>query len=73
MKISAYTIANNCTDTTDCKAGIKEIRNEIRIIEAKNGKVPMFYYTRLGKLKDKLAKYKSTQSDDLGSISLMAT
>ena len=54
MKLSAYTIAANCLDKSDCKSGIQEIRNLIKYRELINKSVPYYVYTRLGKLEDKL-------------------
>lgn len=56
MKLSAYTIAANCSDKSDCQAGIDEIRDQIRFRELKGKSVPGYFYLRLGSLKDKLNK-----------------
>jgi len=56
MKLSAYTIAANCSDKSDCEAGIQEIRDYIKNREYLGYKVPAWVYIRLGKLKDKLMK-----------------
>ena len=57
MKLSAYTLAANCSDESDCQAGIDEIRDFIRYRENEKKKVPDYIYIRLANLKVKLQKY----------------
>lgn len=56
--LSAYTIAENCTDKSDCQAGIDEIRDLIKVYELTNKEVPLYFYTRLGNLKVKIEMVK---------------
>lgn len=56
MKLSTYTVAANCTDLTDIQSGIDDINAAMKRYGDKGSKVPYFYYNRLKKLNDKLAK-----------------
>ena len=53
-KLSAYTIASNCTDSIDIKDGIDEINEAIQMCIKRNRTVPSYYYVRLEKLETKL-------------------
>ncbi|PXV62344.1 hypothetical protein CLV62_12032 [Dysgonomonas alginatilytica] len=55
-KLSLYTIATNCTDLSDLQGGINDMKEAIRQYENKGRKVPYFFYNRLRKLNDKVAK-----------------
>jgi len=57
-KLSAYTIATNCSDKSDCQAGIDEIREQIRYRESIGKSIPDYYYLRLGSLKNKINSYE---------------
>lgn len=57
-KLSAYTIARNCSDLTDCQAGIKEIKEYMAYKESKGHKIPGTAYIRFYKLKKKEDKIK---------------
>jgi len=57
-KLSAYTIASNCTDKTDCRDGLNEIDDFIRRRKAVGLKVPIFVYGRQYRLSEKLKKVK---------------
>jgi len=50
IKLSAYTIASNCTNLTDAKDGFNEVNNAIRYYERYNKKIPTFFYLRSIKL-----------------------
>lgn len=54
-KLSAYTIATNCTDTTDLQNGIDEINETIKLRIKQGRKIPSYYYCRLKKLEKKLS------------------
>lgn len=53
MKLSAYTIAKNCTDANDCKVGLAELN--VYFDKTKTPKTSM--YIRLYKLSEKLKEY----------------
>lgn len=55
-KLSAYTIASNCTDLTDVQCGINDINKAIKEFTAKGEKVPKIHLKRLQKLKEKKHK-----------------
>lgn len=55
MKLSAYTIATNCTDLTDIKAGISELNEYFK----KTLKPTNTAYIRLYKLNLKLQKFEN--------------
>ncbi len=60
-KLSAYTIASNCSDMQDLKDGIQEIQERISQRLSYNIKIPAYYYYRLDKLikaKDKINRSK---------------
>ena len=50
-KLSAYTIAKNCTDITDCQYGIEELKNFIKFNYPNNTRLA---YNRLNALYKKL-------------------
>lgn len=54
-KLSAYTIAANCTDTTDLQSGIDEINEAIKLRTKQGQKIPSYYFCRLKKLEKKLS------------------
>jgi hypothetical protein len=54
--LSAYTVAQYCTDITDLTYGIEEIREKISQRNRANKRTPHYFYTRLSKLKEKLNK-----------------
>lgn len=56
VQLSAYTIADNCTDITDLQDGIDEIHAAIQVYNSRERKVPSFFYHRLSKLEYKLKK-----------------
>lgn len=60
-KLSAYTIASNCTDISDIDAGINELKQYFNACEKENKKPSNTAYVRLSKLslkRDKLQKRK---------------
>lgn len=61
-KLSAYTIADNCSDLNDIDFGIEEIREGIRRRDLMGLRIPLFYWNRLYKLKQKRLQMKETQS-----------
>lgn len=61
VQLSAYTIADNCTDITDLQDGIDEILAAIQVYKGKERKVPSFFYHRLLKLENKLKKKQSAK------------
>jgi len=54
--LSFYTIAKNCTDLSDLKAGLDEIKEYFRFCEKTNKKPLQIAYTRLAKLEWKKSK-----------------
>jgi len=56
MKLSAYTIAKNCTDITDLRDGIKEIEDYFS--KTTMPKRTKSSYIRYFKLHEKLKKYE---------------
>lgn len=58
-KLSSYTHAKNCTDITDLNDAINEIQEAIILYQKQKKKVPTFFYIRLSKLKNKIAKLKT--------------
>lgn len=57
--LSAYTMAKNCTDVSDCVAGINELTKFIEIYHSENLYVPATVYKRFAALwykREKLAK-----------------
>jgi len=59
-KLSAYTIARNCSDIGDVTTGIDEVRERIRERDRAYRKSPHYFYTRLSKLKEKLKELTCT-------------
>jgi len=58
-KLSAYTIANNCTDLSDVNAGMDELKEYFTACD-KAGKTPTATaYIRFSKLATKRDKFKS--------------
>lgn len=57
-KLSAYTIASNCTDLTDVQCGINDINEAIKDLADKGSKVPEMYIKRLHKLIEKKHKFE---------------
>ncbi len=53
-KLSNYTHAKYCLDSSDLMAGIQEIREAIENRNRDNKKIPYYYYVRISKLKEKL-------------------
>jgi len=58
MKLSAYTIAKNCSDLTDVEAGIEELKNYFHQCETDNKPICKTAYIRFYKLMAKKDKYK---------------
>lgn len=61
-KLSAYTIASNCTDLTDCCDGLIEIFEAIKERRRAGKRVFVYQGERLRKLRIKLVKFVRTQS-----------
>lgn len=57
-KLSAYTIAKNCTDLTDVLAGIEELNQYFRQCDNQKKKIPVSAYIRLFKLTEAQNKFK---------------
>jgi len=61
-KLSAYTVASNCTDLTDIRDGIAEIHEAMKARIESGKHIPAFYVSRLAKLETKKKKLeKRTQ------------
>jgi hypothetical protein len=61
-KLSAYTVASNCTDLTDIRDGIAEIHEAMKTCVESGKHIPSFYVSRLAKLETKKKKLeKRTQ------------
>ena len=58
MKLSAYTIAKNCTDKSDCNEGIKEIYEYLENCRKKNIQPAKTAFIRLNNLYEKEHKLK---------------
>jgi len=56
MKLSAYTIAKNCSDLADVTAGIEEVHAYIEKCENQGKKACDRAYIRLAKLSEKREK-----------------
>ena len=56
IQLSAYTIATNCTDITDCNYGIDEILEGCEKYQKMGKHFPSFFHTRLEKLEAKRDK-----------------
>lgn len=52
-KLSAYTVASNCTDLTDIRDGIAEIHEAMKTCVESGKHIPSFYVSRLAKLETK--------------------
>ena len=52
-KLSAYTVASNCTDLTDIRDGIAEIHEAMKACVESGKRIPSFYVSRLAKLETK--------------------
>ncbi|MEO4970681.1 hypothetical protein ABHZ54_17410 [Bacteroides uniformis] len=69
-KLSAYTVASNCTDLTDIRDGIAEIHEAMKTCVESGKHIPSFYVSRLAKLETKKKKLeKRTQVHNLFSSS----
>jgi hypothetical protein len=55
-RLSNYTHARYCSDTTDLTAGVDEIKDAINERNKTKKSIPNYYYVRLTKLKNKLNK-----------------
>ena len=53
MKLSAYTIAKNCSDKNDCQYGISELEKYFKDIKKPTNTSYIRYY----KLKERIKKY----------------
>ena len=61
-KLSAYTVASNCTDLMDIRDGIAEIHEAMKARIESGKHIPAFYVSRLAKLETKKKKLeKRTQ------------
>ena len=69
-KLSAYTIAANCTDISDIQSGIDEINEVIQHRFKQNKKVPSYFYIRLKKLETKLKKKQAIGSFPKFSVAI---
>ena len=49
-KLTAYTVASNCTDLTDIRDGIAEIHEAMKACVESGKRIPSFYVSRLAKL-----------------------
>lgn len=56
--LSAYTIAKNCSDKSDCQAGINEINTYLLKMEKQGKKPANSVYIRFYKLHEKMKKLK---------------
>lgn len=72
-KLSAYTIAANCTDIIDLQSGINEINEAIQICIKENRKIPSHYSIRLKKLETKLNKKQAINAKQKLSITIRVT
>lgn len=61
INLSAYTIAENCTDISDCNAGIDDIWEAVEYRQQHKLKIPDFYMKRLAKLEAKRDKFAKAQ------------
>jgi hypothetical protein len=59
MKLSAYTIAKNCSDISDVIAGISELNEYFMYCDMSGRKPSMIAYARLHKLELKKDKFKN--------------
>lgn len=61
-KLSAYTVASNCTDLTDIRDGLAEIHEAMKDCIESGKHISLFYVSRLAKLEAKKKKLeKRTQ------------
>ncbi len=58
IKLSAYTIASNCTDLTDANDGFNEVYDAIEYYKKNHKKIPNFFYLRSSKLVDKIKYFE---------------
>ena len=56
--LSAYTIAKNCCDKSDCQVKINELKQYMRAMDKAGIKPPLSAYIRFYKLMDKIGKLK---------------
>lgn len=63
-KLSAYTVASNCTDLTDIRDGIAEIHEAMKACVESGKRIPSFYVSRLAKLE---TKKKILEKTDTGT------
>lgn len=63
-KLSAYTVASNCTDLTDIRDGIAEIHEAMKTCVESGKHIPSFYVSRLAKLE---TKKEETGETDAGT------
>ena len=61
IQLSAYTIASNCTDITDCNYGIEEILEGYEKYRKMGKFSPKFFDNRLEKLEAKRDKFSMKQ------------
>lgn len=69
-KLSAYTIAANCTDIIDLQSGIDETNEAIQICIKENRKIPSHYFARLKKLETKLNKKQAINAKQKLSVTI---
>ena len=62
-KLSAYTVASNCTDLTDIRDGIAEIHEAMKTCVESGKHIPSFYVSRLAKLETKKKKLEKRTQD----------
>lgn len=72
-KLSAYTIATNCTDITDFKSSIDEINETIQICMKEKRKIPSYYFVRLKKLETKLKRKQTINAKQKLSVTNSVT
>ncbi|MBR6266345.1 MAG: hypothetical protein IKR66_07130 [Bacteroidales bacterium] len=77
-KLSAYTIASNCTDITDCNCGITELYDAYNRYLKEGKKTPEYIWTRMEKLEAKrdkcsLKEHGMKYDDYLSSLDLGKT
>ena len=59
--LSSYTVARYCSDIADVAYRIEEIREKITERNRTSKKIPLYFYNRLSKLKNKLNKLTNKQ------------
>lgn len=72
-KLSAYTIATNCTDITDLQSGIDEINETIQFCMKEKRKIPSYYFVRLKKLETKLKRKQTINAKQKLSFTISIT